>query len=350
MVMMERFGSPPTLMVRLLSAWDVPFRNVVAGDKFLILTDDAMDPQVWQSAMAALRGKGAEVSLSMHPRLKYHNADPPRATIEAAKSADVVVALTTTALNSGTPGLREVRAAGGSFNKPAIWLMEELTTEILLEGGGRATLEEIRQTCDLQARMAKVYDTGTRIQVKSEFGSDLTAEIGGYEEGYHVKRRGRMPFERGADGVYGRGTWPFGEVHVEPVPGTASGRIVWDTTGHFPPGRWQTPVALEIRDGWVVDISGGAEADQVKWYLDKYGDENSLAVGGEIALGTNQSCWPAMGMMRNDKKRYGAMHFGIGHGSDRGITKSMLRLEGIIARATVIVDDSVVCENGKILV
>jgi hypothetical protein len=55
-----------------------------------------------------------------------------------------------------------------------------------------------------------------------------------------------------------------------------------------------------------------------------------------------------MGMMRNDKKSYGAMHFGVGHGADRGQVKSKLRLEGIAARVTIVVDDNkVVCEDGK---
>ncbi len=98
-----------------------------------------------------------------------------------------------------------------------------------------------------------------------------------------------------------------------------------------------------------MDIQGGEEARQVRWYLETYGDENSRRVGGEIAVGTNKKCWPAMGMMRNDKKRYGAMHFGIGHGADRGKVNSKLRLEGLGARVTVVIDDNVmVCDDGEI--
>ena len=74
---------------------------------------------------------------------------------------------------------------------------------------------------------------------------------------------------------------------------------------------------------------------------------NRLLVGGEIAVGTNHMCWPPMGLMRNDKKSLGAMHFGIGHGADRGIVKSSLRLEGIASRVTIVVDDDkIVCEDG----
>lgn len=45
------------------------------------------------------------------------------------------------------------------------------------------------------------------------------------------------------------------------------------------------------------------------------------------------------------------MHFGIGHGADRGQINSKLLLEGIIDRVTVVVDDKkVVCEKGQIKV
>ena len=352
MVMAERYGVPSTKIISLMSSWQVVFRNVQKGDRLLVFTDDQMDPMVWQSAMAAIKEKGAEVALALYPRRSYHCADPSPMAVEAAKQADVVVALTTTALNSGTPGLRSIRAEGGGKGRTPIWLMEETTVEILTEGGGRATLDDLKQICDLQRRIGEVYDKGKKIRVITKPGSDLVADISGMPPGHFADRWGKLPFERDAKtGRLGSGTWPFGEVHIEPLPGTANGTIVWDTTSHFPPGLWRQPVALAIKDGRVVDIQGGSEADQVRWYLETYGDENSWRVGGEIAVGTNHKCWPAMGLMRNDKKSYGAMHFGIGHGADRGQVNSTLRLEGIAARVTIVVDDDkVVCEDGKIKV
>lgn len=352
MVMAERYGVPSTKIISLMSSWQVVFRNVQKDDRMLIFTDDAMDPMVWQSAMAAIKERGAEVTLALYPRRAYHCADPSPMAVEAAKQADVVVALTTTALNSGTPGLRSIRAEGGGKGRTPIWLMEETTVEILTEGGGRATLDDLKQICDLQRRIGEIYDKGKKIQVTSKTGSDLVADISGMPAGHFADRWGKLPFERDAKtGRLGSGTWPFGEVHIEPVPGTANGTIVWDTTSHFPPGLWREPVALTMKDGRVVGIEGGSEADQVRWYLETHGDENSWRVGGEIAVGTNHKCWPAMGLMRNDKKSYGAMHFGIGHGADRGQVNSKLRLEGIGARVTIVVDDNkVVCEDGKIKV
>jgi len=352
MVMTERYGVPATRIISVVDAFQFPFRNVQEGDRILVMTDDAMDPMVWQSAMAVIKARGGDPVLSLYPRRTYHNDDPPQAAIEAARGTDVIVALTTTALNSGTPALRAIRDIGGAAtgNTP-VWLMEEITTEILTEGGGRAREADIEEIVDRGRRIGEVYDKAKNIHITAKGGTDITANISGMPPGYHSNRRGQIPFSRNPDtGRLTGGTWPFGEVHVEPLPDTANGVVVWDVTAHHPPGRWENPVALTIKDGRVTGIEGSHEARQVRNYLETHGDENSWAVGGEMAIGTNHLCQPNTFMMRSEKKRYGQMHFGIGHGSDRGIVNSVLRMEGIVDSVTVVADDTVICENGEILV
>jgi hypothetical protein len=60
MVMMERFGSPATRWMSVMKSFQVPVRSIQPGDRILVSTDDAMDPLVWQGAMAALTEKGAD--------------------------------------------------------------------------------------------------------------------------------------------------------------------------------------------------------------------------------------------------------------------------------------------------
>ena len=352
MAMVERYGVPSTRIMTVVEAFMYPFRDILPNDRILILTDDAMDPMVWQAAMTAIKVKGGDPVLCLYPRRAYHCADPAPSAIEAARGADVVIALTTTALNSGTPGLRQIRTIGGAATgKTPVWLMEELTVEILTEGGGKAREEDIKEIVDVSRRIGAVYDKTKMIHVTSKGGTDITADISGMPPGYHTKRRGETPFARNPKtGALGSGTWPFGEVHVEPLPGTSNGTVVWDVTSHHPAGRWENPVALTIKNGVVTAIDGAAEATEIIRYLEKYGDENSWKVGGEYAIGTNKLCSPNTFMMRSEKKRYGQMHMGIGHGSDRGVVNSVLRLEGIIDRVTVVADNTVVCENGVIKV
>src|SRR3990172_8195994 len=109
MVMMERFGSPATRLMSVMKSFQVPVRSVQPGDRILVITDDAMDPLVWQGAMAAINEKGGEAGSCMWPRLAPPFADPPQMAIEAARGADAIFALTTTALSDASAGSRAVR-------------------------------------------------------------------------------------------------------------------------------------------------------------------------------------------------------------------------------------------------
>src|SRR3990172_10691449 len=109
MVMMERFGNPTTRLISAIKSFQVPTRSIQPGDRILVITDDAMDPLVWQAAMAAIREKGGAPMLCMWPRLDHHFADPPQMAIEAARGADAIFALTTTALSDASAGSRAVR-------------------------------------------------------------------------------------------------------------------------------------------------------------------------------------------------------------------------------------------------
>ena len=336
-------------IISLIDAWKLPFSHVIPDDKIVIMTDDAMDPLVWQSAMAALRAKGVTPVLTLFPRLKYHCADPPPAALAATVESDVVVALTTTALNSGTPGLRSLRRGGPGGRRTPIWLMEQTTVDILTgEAGAGMTDDDVEEICERQRRVGEIFDKSAALHVESKAGTKLTADISGMPPGYFAQRWSKRPFTRDSiTGRLGGGTWPIGEIHAEPLPGTAEGRVVWDVTAHHPSGAWKTPVTLVIQAGRVVGIEGSDEAREVRRYIDSFGDDRSLDVGGEIALGTNHRCLPSASSMRSEKKRLGAMHFGIGHGSDRGIVNSKLRLEGIVNHPTVVADGKVICEDGE---
>ena len=49
MVMTERYGIPPTKIIGLMKHLQTPLQQIQEGDKVLVMTDDAMDPLVWQT-------------------------------------------------------------------------------------------------------------------------------------------------------------------------------------------------------------------------------------------------------------------------------------------------------------
>ena len=192
MVMMERFGSPATRLMSVMKSFQVPVRSIQPGDRILVITDDAMDPLIWHGAMAAINEKGGEPVMCMWPRLDHHFADPPQMAIEAARGADAIFALTTTALSDAFAGSRAMRKACGG----PMCLMEDMTVEILTEGGGRANLDQVNEISALGRRVGEVYDRGKRVHIKSEAGTELMAQIGEMPPSYHADRWGRIPFGR----------------------------------------------------------------------------------------------------------------------------------------------------------
>jgi hypothetical protein len=89
-------------------------RSIQAGDRILVITDDAMDPLVWQGAIAAINEKGGEPVLCMWPRLDHHFADPPQMAIEAARGAmclmeEMTVEILTGAMHFGIAPRRRSR-------------------------------------------------------------------------------------------------------------------------------------------------------------------------------------------------------------------------------------------------
>ena len=135
MVMMERFGSPATRLMSVMKSFQVPVRSIQPGDRVLIITDDAMDPLVWQGAMAAINEKGGEPVLCMWPRMDHHFADPPQMAIEAARGADAIFALTTTALSDASAGSR---ACSSSTCRSLSWVMSRQISSRRPSLSGRA--------------------------------------------------------------------------------------------------------------------------------------------------------------------------------------------------------------------
>ena len=63
MVMTERYGVPSTKIIALMKYLQTPLQQIQEGDKILVMTDDAMDPLVWQSFMAVVKRRLARFVL-----------------------------------------------------------------------------------------------------------------------------------------------------------------------------------------------------------------------------------------------------------------------------------------------
>jgi 2,5-dihydroxypyridine 5,6-dioxygenase len=302
----------------------------------MILTDTGMDPILWQALQAAATELGAEPIVTIMNKRETHSTDPLGPLMSAAldPGSDLCLYLTSTAM------------AHAKFNDRMqdlgknIVLMEELTPA-MLEPGGPATAD-YRALDRLGKRIAQAFTHGENVRVTCPNGTDLTARIRG--------RMGRsiagFPFPMG------KGTgcaFPDGETHVCPEEGTGEGRIVFDLTAHST-GLLAEPIVLTVEKGFVTKIEGGAGAQIWRDMLDRFADPNNYNCPAEIAIGLNPRVRPT-GLMRTDKKKYGAVHIGIGDTIALGGTcHARLRLEGVIDKPEVTVDGEVLTRGGDILI
>lgn len=328
-----------TKMIEIMRAVRVPLElNAKPGDKVLIITDTRIEPEVWSAMAAAANELGMEPTVAVMLPRETHGYDPTTPIMNAARDPELklVIYMTSTALAHSSLS-EELMKQGKGFI-----LMEEITSDMLLQGG--PAYADYTAMGEMGARVADVFTKGTRIQVQSDLGTDLTASIEG-RPGRNVAGKIVSMSKSGGGGC----AFPDGEVHVCPLEGTGEGVIVFDTTAHAV-GLLKEPIRLTVEKGLVTKIEGGIEAEKWRQIFKKHKDPCNYNCPAEIAIGTNPNI-TITGSMRTDKKLYGASHIGVGDTVVIGGTcKADLRLEGVIKEPTITVDGQVVAKGGKILV
>lgn len=331
--MLEQYVSPGCKIIDLIGCLQVPLSALQSGEEVMVVTDTSMDPLIWQAVMSVARARGADPTLMMYTPRAHHTAEPTKAVAAALKGADIVVFLTTTALAHSE--FSEHRGNKG------VLLMEEATVEILTSPSCQLVQSDIEEILKKERWVREFWMQGGDVHVTTPAGTDLRATL------VRTDKRSARPLgilERNGE-RRGAGTWPFGECRVTPLEGSGEGIVVWDICGHVPKGRYKQPVVLTVKGGRVVEIEGGREADDVRRYLDTYGDDNSFAAPAEISVGLNHRC-KIMGTVRNDKKALGTAHIAIGRSDIGGTIVSATHFDGLMARPTIAVEGKVFIKNG----
>jgi 2,5-dihydroxypyridine 5,6-dioxygenase len=324
--------------------------NLEPGQNVLVLTDTRHDPRVWQAVMTIVSELGAEPTLALfEPRVADYY-DPPAAVCAAMQGSDVNVLLASTGMLH-SPASMAAMARG----IPSICLDGGLMLEDFQQGGVTADYAEIAR---LKHYVAKnVFGSGARqARVTSRFGTDLTYSVEGRifvpplrEPGWDPLRAYRRTEEGRKDSPLFACLFPTGEFNVPPVEGSAEGRVVIDLTMHNL-GRLQSPIELTVRAGRIVAIQGGADAWTLRRHLERYGDDNARMFPTEASIGINREA-RIVGVQREDKNIYGALHFGLGTNIDvGGSVRSNIHMDGVILAPTVEVDGERRIEDGRFLV
>ena len=273
---------------------------------------------------------GAEVIVvTMSPR-DHGGIDPPPPVAGAMMASKVVVLQASFAMIH-TRTVRETLLRGGRVCE--FW---GVTEEMMVRG---ALTEDPIWLERTTFRLTELMDKASEARLKTPNGTDLRFEISG-RKAKALAGTARTP-----------GSWcslPHGESAISPIEGTATGKLVGPyLVEDREIGRPKEPYELIIREGNIVEVKGGIEAQSLERLLEKSGPSSRNIA--ELAIGTNRRARIETGL-REAKKAWGTAHIGIGDNqSIGGVVESPLHIDHIVLQPTVWLDGQEVVHDGKLL-
>lgn len=300
-----------------------------AGEKCVVVTDYG-SAEIGRILAHVAQERGAEVTLvSMAPR-PAHGVAPPAAVAAAMAAADIVFMPTSKSI-SHTAATLDARKAGAR-----IITLPEVTMDMLREG---AIFADFRAQAPVTERVAAIFTRASRARLTSSDGrTDVAFSLAG--------RHGRA-----LSGIVSRpgefAAPPNIESSIAPVEDTAEGSMVVNSIAGM--GVLETEVRVTFRNGRIVDIAGGEEADRLKAELEGARDDNVYRVA-ELGVGLNPAA-RARGFILEDEAVLGSVHVAVGSNfTFGGAIRASRHIDLIHFNATLQLDDEPVLRDGKLLV
>lgn len=296
---------------------------VKPGEAVLVITDEPLRKigfALWQAAKEA---KAEAVLLEILPREK-HADEPPPAVAKAMKEFPVLIIPTSKSL-SHTNARREACANGvRCATLPGI-------TESTMKRTLNANYQKIAER---SRRLAEIINGRREAHLTTPSGTNIKMSIEGRK------------CEADTGLVYNPGDFsnlPAGEAYLSPLEGTANGIMVVDGA-MASQGLLKKPIRMMVKDGFVTDVTGGAEAKKLKKLLDSVGH---LAYNvAELGIGTNDKA-KIVGSVLEDEKVLGTVHMALGDNISMGGNVSVRsHLDGIMLKPTLLVDGQVIMKDG----
>lgn len=148
--------------------------------------------------------------------------------------------------------------------------------------------------------------------------------------------------------------WPGGFLATLAADHGVNGRVVMDVDDIiYPLKRFvRSPIEFIIKDGAVIEINGGADADELKAFIATYDDPRAFAIS-HIGWGLNQGCeWsvdlPGIGM--DGRACYGNVLFSLGPDTEfGGSNDTPCHLDLPMQHCTLTLDDEIIVDEGRIV-
>jgi leucyl aminopeptidase (aminopeptidase T) len=273
--------------------------------------------------MAREFAESLDCTLVSIPPLKYNGEEPPFQVSHFIQKFDAVLALTTLSLGPADArkkacdrGVRFVSLAG--ITEKSLYTIMKTDYPLLEESASK--IGDILE----HAKSIEVY-TGNHVLEMSVEGRHPLSLTGIYTE-------------RGAFG-----TLPEGEVLISPVEESVYGSFVIDV-GMVGLGFFDQPITCRVEEGHIVSVE--EETDALESILQNYEGSRQIA---EVAIGINPAA--QFHTVFEAKKVEGTCHISLGDNHTiGGVHRCGIHMDGIISSPTVVVDGSMLVENGVLVI
>jgi aminopeptidase len=200
-----------------------------------------------------------------------------------------------------------------------------------------ADYEAMRVLC---AAMAARLAARRHVRVTTPAGTDCTFDLEG---------RSWLIDDGRIDEPGSFGNLPGGEIYIAPLRSGADGVCVIDCSIAVEGlGILPRPIELTFREGRIVEVAGGTEADAVRRVIEEAGSGADIVA--ELGIGTNDQA-RLTGKIITDEKVLGTAHVAFGHnkGSYGGDNEASIHVDGVMADASIWVDGELAIERGALV-
>lgn len=304
--------------------------NVRPGEAVVIVTDAATEP-IAQAVGHASETAGGDVTICIMPTRRRDGNEPPAPVIAAMKVADVIFTPVSVSITH-TDAIKDACAGGARAVA-----MTGFSDRMMQRGGIEADFVDLEPVCRF---VATLLDAGSAVHLTSPGGTDMIISIEG--------RPGIAKTCIVRPGEFS--PVPDIEATVSPMEGSANGVIVADASiPYLGIGVLQEPVRFKVRDGYIVDVTGGTAADTLRTAWASMNDPQVYNVA-ELGIGLNPAC-TLTGEMLEDEGCWGTVHIGTGTSTNLGgKIKAACHYDLLMDKASIVVDGKTILSDGELAI
>lgn len=298
------------------------------NDETLLIISDETEREIAHSLLEEGKKLCKEAFLIEMKSREINGQEPPQQIAELMKMVDVVICPTQKSLTH-TDARREAVKFG-----VRVATMPGIKIETMV----RCLNADADKVIELTKKIAEALRKTSEIRVVTEKGTDITMPM---KDRQILESTGVLR-NKGESG-----NLPSGEVYLAPWEDKSNGKIVIDGS-MAGIGMLESPITVEVINGYAEKIEGGKDALKLTELLDKAGRE-ARAVA-EFGVGTNYKA-ELIGEILEDEKVYGTIHIAFGNNKSMGGNISVgSHLDGLIKQPDVYFDGKLIMQKGKLII